>query len=160
MNEEKSRVAPSGECTFLGHAMGKDGVLRISLKSRARMTDRLKRLTKRNRGRKLEAVIGDINLYLRGWLNYYRLASAKSWLKATETWLRRRLRGYRPKQCKRRFAIAKFLMKGGVPKWRAWLLATSRKGWYRMACSPQATEAMPNKWFAEMKLIPLALPVV
>ena len=159
VNEEKSKVAPSRECTFLGYVVGKGGVLRISLKSRERMTNRLKGLTKRNRGRKFEAVIGDINLYLRGWLNYYRLASAKSWLKETEVWLRRRLRGYRLKQCKRRFAIAKFLMRGGVPKWRAWLLAMSRKGWYRRAGSPQAAEAMNNAWFAEMGLIPLALPV-
>ena len=104
-------------------------------------------------------MIREINAFLRGWLNYYGLASAKVWLTETEAWLRRRLRCYRLKQCKRRFAIAKFLMKSGLPEWRAWLLAMSRKGWYRMSVSPQAAEAMSNKWFAEMGLLPLVSPV-
>ena len=49
-------------------------------------------------------------------------------------------------------------MKNGLPEWRAWLLAGSGKGWYRMAGTPQANEAMSNKWFAEQGLIPLAMP--
>ena len=132
VNKAKSKVAPSRECKFLGYTIGGKGQLRISKESKARMTDRL---------------------------SYYGLASAKVWLTETEAWLRRRLRCYRLKQCKRRFAIAKFLMKSGLPEWRAWLLAMSRKGWYRMSVSPQAAEAMSNKWFAEMGLIPLVSPV-
>ena len=132
VNKAKSKVAPSRECKFLGYTIGGKGQLRISKESKARMTDRL---------------------------SYYGLASAKVWLTETEAWLQRRLRCYRLKQCKRRFAIAKFLMKSGLPVWRAWLLAMSRKGWYRMSVSPQAAEAMSNKWFAEMGLIPLVSPV-
>ena len=158
VNGAKSKVAPSRECAFLGHTIGGKGQLRISKKSKERMVDRLKELTKRNRGRKFETVIGEINTYLRGWLEYYRLASAKRWLAETGQWLRRKLRCYRLKQCKRRFAIAKFLVKNGLPEWRAWLLAGSGKGWYRMAGTPQANEAVSNKWFAEQGLIPLVIP--
>ena len=159
VNTAKSKVAPSRECKFLGYTISGKGQLRISKESKVKMTDKLKALTKRNQGREFEAVIREINAFLRGWLNYYGLASAKVWLMETEAWLRRRLRCYRLKQCKRRFAIAKFLMKSGLPEWRAWLLAMSRKGWYRMSVSPQAAEAMNNKWFAEMGLIPLVSPV-
>ena len=159
VNKAKSKVAPSRECKFLGYTIGGKGQLRISKESKARMTDRLKAVTKRNQGREFDAVIRETNAFLRGWLNYYGLASAKVWLTETEAWLRRRLRCYRLKQCKRRFAIAKFLMKSGLPVWRAWLLAMSRKGWYRMSVSPQAAEAMSNKWFAEMGLIPLVSSV-
>jgi RNA-directed DNA polymerase len=158
VNEAKSKVAPSRECSFLGHTIGGKGQLRVSKKSKERMRGRLRELTRRNRGRKFEAVVGEVNEYMRGWLEYYRLASAKSWLAETERWLRRKLRCYRLKQCKRRFAIAKFLMKNGLPEWRAWLLAGSGKGWYRMAGTPQASEAMSNKWFAEQGLIPLVMP--
>ena len=87
-----------------------------------------------------------------------KLANAKRWLGDIEQRLRRKQRCYRLKQCKRKFAIAKFLMKNGVPEWRAWLLAGSGKGWYRMAESPQAHEAMNIRWFAEQGLMPLALP--
>lgn len=157
VNEEKSKVAPSRECTFLGHTIGGKGQLRVSKKSKERMRERLRQLTKRNRGRKFEAIIGEVNTYLRGWLEYYRLASAKGWLAETEQWLRRKLRCYRLKQCRRRFAIAKFLMGNGLPEWRAWLLAGSGKGWYRMAMTPQASEAMSNKWFIDQGLIPLVI---
>jgi RNA-directed DNA polymerase len=54
---------------------------------------------------------------------------------------------------KRTKTIADFLRRLGVPEWRAWLLALSGKGWWRMARSPQATEAMSLQWFAKQKLI-------
>ena len=159
VNTEKSKVAKSGFCKFLGYTIGAKGQLWIATKSKERMTERLRRLTSRNRGRKFETVIGELNAYLRGWLAYYRLASAKGWLAVTEQRLRRKLRCYRLKQCKRPYAIAKFLMKNGVPERRAWLLAGSRKGWYRMSDTPQAGEAMSNEWFVKQGLIPLVLPV-
>ena len=59
-------------------------------------------------------------------------------------------------------AVQEKVRHGQVPDervWRAWRLAMSRKGWCRRSGSPQAAEAMNNAWFAEMGLIPLALPV-
>jgi hypothetical protein len=102
VNETKSKVAKSKECTFLGYTIGSKGKLWISKKSKERIKTRIKTLTKRNRGRKLEVVIKEHNQMLRGWLMYFRLAEAKNWCKETEGWLRRKLRCYRLKQCKRR----------------------------------------------------------
>ncbi len=42
-----------------------------------------------------------------------------------------------------------------VPEWRAWLLAGSVKGWWRMAGSPQAAEAMSLAWFRDQGLVAL-----
>ena len=39
---------------------------------------------------------------------------------------------------------------------RAWLLALSGKGWWRLAGSPQAAEAMPIAWFGQLGLVALA----
>ncbi len=44
----------------------------------------------------------------------------------------------------------------GVPEWRAWILALSGKGWWRMAASPPAHEAMPTAWFNTLGLVRLA----
>ena len=47
-------------------------------------------------------------------------------------------------------------MHAGSPErheWRAWILALSGKGWWRPSETPQAHEAMPNKWFDELGLI-------
>lgn len=158
VNEAKSKVAKSGECAFLGYTIGSGGKLWIARKSKERMRERIKGLTRRNRGRKLEAIIGELNRTLGGWLVYFRLASAKKWCSETEQWLRRRLRCYRLKQCKRRLGIARFLMENGCGERQAWELAMSRKGWYRMALSPQASMAMGNEWFRRRGLIPIAIP--
>lgn len=45
----------------------------------------------------------------------------------------------RLKQRKRAKPIADFLVQLGVAEWRAWRLALSGGGWWRMAGSPQAT---------------------
>ena len=105
VNEAKSRVAPSGECKILGYTIGEGGRLRVAAKSKERMRAKLKALTKRNRGRSLGEVIGEVNRSTAGWLEYFRLAAAKRWLAETEGWLRRRLRCYRLKQCKRRIGV-------------------------------------------------------
>jgi len=65
--------------------------------------------------------------------------------------------GFRPrrlriKQCKRASGIIRFLCSRGVPIWRALLIASSGKGWYRIACSPPAHEAMNLAWFEEIGL--------
>jgi len=158
VNEAKSKVAKSGECAFLGYTIGSGGKLWIAKKSKERMRKRIKELTRRNRGRKLEAVIGELNKTLGGWLVYFRLANAKSWCRDTEQWLRRKLRCYRLKQCKRRIGIVRFLTESGCMEYQAWELAMSRKGWYRMVLSPQAHKAMGAEWFRRLGLIPIAIP--
>ena len=160
VNEAKSRVAPSRECKFLGYTIGDGGQLRVAAKSKERMRAKLKALTKRNRGRSLAEVIGEVNRFAAGWLEYFRLAAAKRWLAETEGWLRRRLRCYRLKQCKRRIGVARFLMGCGCREDQAWMLAMSRKGWYRKSVSPQANSAMNTVWFRLQGLRPLALPTV
>ena len=52
--------------------------------------------------------------------------------------------------------IANFLRECGVPERRAWLLALSGKGWWRMAGSPQAAQAMTLAWFERQGLVSLA----
>ena len=160
VNEAKSRVAPSRECKFLGYTIGDGGQLRVAAKSKERMRAKLKALTKRNRGRSLTEVIGEVNRFAAGWLEYFRLAAAKKWLVDTEGWLRRRLRCYRLKQCKRRIGVARFLMERGCREETAWMLAMSRKGWYRKADTPQAHSAMDIAWFRLQGLRPFALPTV
>lgn len=58
VNEEKSKVAPSRECTYLGYTIGSNGQLRIAPKSKEKMRARQKELTARNRGWSLDKVVG------------------------------------------------------------------------------------------------------
>lgn len=156
VNREKSAVAPAWERTFLGHRLLPDGTLGVSPKSLKRVKDRLRRITRRNRGIPFEVMIGQVNAFTGGWVTYYRHARCARHLDRLDGWLRRKLRCVRLKQRKRPKAIADFLMAQGVPERRAWIIACSGKGWWRMALSWQAAEAMPNSWFDQQGLISLA----
>jgi len=152
VNREKSRIRHPYELNFLGYTIQYGGKLGISRECIERFKAKLRRITSRNRGISLEQLIHGLNPVLRGWLNYFRLARMKNKLERLTLWLRRRIRCFRIKQCKRASGIIRFLSSRGVPLWRAFLVALSGKGWYRLACSPPAHEAMNLSWFGEIGL--------
>ena len=156
VNRHKSAVAPVEERSFLGYRIWYTGGLGIAPTSLRRMKDRLRAITRRNRGIALTRMIAQVNAFTTGWVTYFRHARAQSALRELDQWLRRKLRCVRLKQCKRVMTIANFLQDCGVPEWRAWILALSGKGWWRMAGSPQAAEAMTLAWFDLQGLISLA----
>ena len=156
VNREKSAVAHVEERKFLGHRLLTGGRLGIAPQSLARMKERVRGITRRNRGVRLEQMIQEMNKFLTGWVTYYRYAECKTHLKRLDEWIRRKLRCVRLKQLKRTKAIADYLRRLGVPEWRAWLLALSGKGWWRKAGSPQANEAMTTAWFREQGLVSLS----
>ncbi len=155
VNRDKSAVAPVGERSFLGYRLLWDGRLGIAPESLTRVRQRLRRITKRNRGISLARMIAEVNAFMAGWVSYFRHAHCKSHLQRLDEWIRRKLRCLRLKQCKRPKAIADFLQRLGVPAWRAWMLALTGKGWWRMALTYQATEAMTLAWFKQQGLIPV-----
>ena len=155
VNQEKSAVAHVQERKFLGYQLLSEGRLGIAPASLERVKARIRQITRRNRGVSIAKVIGELNEYLTGWVTYFRHAQCRKRLRQLDQWLRRKLRCYRLKQRKRTKSIADFLMEQGVPEWRAWLLALSGKGWWRMSGTPQAHEAMPIQWFQQMGLINL-----
>jgi RNA-directed DNA polymerase len=155
VNQEKSAVAHVQERKFLGYQLLSEGRLGIAPASLERVKARIRQITRRNRGVSIARVIGELNEYLTGWVTYFRHAQCRKRLRQLDQWLRRKLRCYRLKQRKRTKSIADFLMEQGVPEWRAWLLALSGKGWWRMSSTPQAHEAMPIQWFQQMGLINL-----
>jgi RNA-directed DNA polymerase len=156
VNREKSAVAPVRERSFLGYRLLADGSLGIAPKSLQRAKQRLRRITRRNRGVSLGRVIGEVNGFVAGWVAYFRMARCKDHLTRIDQWLRARLRCFRIKQCKRIKPLVDFLKRQGVPNQRAWMAGASSKGWWRKANYPAAKQAMPNAWFAEQGLISLA----
>jgi len=155
VNQTKSAVAHVQERKFLGYRLLQGGALGIAPASLKRVKDRIRQITRRNRGVSMERVIRELNEYLTGWVTYFRLARCRSHLRQLDSWLRRKVRCYRLKQRKRAKPIADFLMEQGVPEWRSWLLSLSGKGWWRMSGSPQANEAMSTQWFQKVGLINL-----
>jgi group II intron reverse transcriptase/maturase len=155
VNDLKSASALVSERQFLGCRIHKSGDLALSTKTQLRMKRRARELTYRNRGRAFEHIISELNQYLRGWLQYFRLAKMTTHLRSLDEWIRRRLRCYRLKQRKRSYNIASWIIGLGVKASLAWQLATSSKSWWRLSRNPVINQALPNAWFKKQGLYSL-----
>jgi len=157
VNKEKSQVCEVNQTKFLGYTIQKDGYLSIAKKSIDRFKEKVRSITKRNRGIKFEQVIAELISVMRGWLNYFQHARCKSLLEKLDSWIRRKLRCYRLKQCKRTITLQQFLKSRGVDTWHSWTLALSGVGHWRKSGCPQAHQALSIKWFDEVGLYNLTL---
>lgn len=155
VNREKSAVAPVGERKFLGHRLLLNGKLGISPKSIQRAKEKIRQITRRNRGVSLAQVIIELNLFLTGWILYYRYAACRFELQCMDEWIRRKLRCYRLKQRKRGRSLAGFLQHLGASPSLAHRLASSGKGWWRLSIARPVHQAMSKDWFAAQGLVSL-----
>jgi len=155
VNREKSAVAPVGTRKFLGYRVRSGGGLSVSPQSKKRLKDRVRAITKRNRGRATERVITELNALIRGWVAYYSMADCKTFLRDTDMWIRHKLRCYRLKQLKRRGTIITYLVARGVDRDIAVANASSGKGWWRLSGSPAVQWGMGNARLAKAGLLSL-----
>lgn len=156
VNRDKSAVAYIEERKFLGYRLLSGGRLGIAPKSLDRAKERVRQLTRRNRGVSVEQMVSELNSFLTGWVTYFRHAACKSHLTDLDGWIRRKLRCVRLKHCKRAKALADFFRRHGVLVQTAWVTALSGKGWWRLAGSPAAQQAMDQRWFESLGLVNLA----
>lgn len=117
---------------------------------------KIRKITRRNRGVKFEQIISELTPVLRGWLQYFQYAQCHKVLRTLDAWIRRKLRCFRLKQCKRTITMQRFLESMGVAKWQSWILALSGKGLWRKSNCPQSNLAMGYQWFAEQGLYNLS----
>lgn len=138
VNREKTTVAYIGKIKFLGYGFypSKEGIkLRIHPKSTKKMRTKVKELTARSNGLGYEQLKVKLKQFITGWVNYFKLADMKNLLKATDEWLRRRLRMYIWKRWKRIRTRYTMLSKLGFDQNTALKFACTRKGYWRIANS-------------------------
>jgi RNA-directed DNA polymerase len=150
VNEAKSGVKKLNEVNFLGHGLVGKGKLRLSESSETKFKEKLKKVTSRKRGISLEQLIKEVNAITRGWINYFKGAKMKSKLEKINSWLKRRIRCFRLKQCKRVIGIVRFLRKLKVNEKLCWKTALSGKSWWRLSNSPGTNIGMNNEWFSDI----------
>lgn len=149
VNRTKSGVRHCSEVKFLGYTLLSDGGIRIGDQSIHRLKDKVRNITKRNRGVEFKQVIRELNELIIGWSNYFSLAN--KWLaifRDLDGWIRRKLRCYALKQCGRRYTIYKFLRRLGIPESKSWNVVMYSQGWWNMSNKVAARDAMNVKWFA------------
>ena len=113
--------------------------------------DKVRELTPRNHGMNVEAMVKRLNPFLRGWINYFRLANCKTLIQALMGWIRRRLRMKQMREWKTWKALHKALRKRG---YTGDYEKISMRRW-RNSASPLISMALPNRWFDEIGLVNL-----
>jgi len=150
VNEEKSAVSRPWLRKFLGftffHMYGQSKI-RIHAKTLKRFKQRVRELTDRNCGKSLRQVIKELNMYFRGWWNYFRLTEAKYVLKSLKTWIVRRLRCLVWKQWKNPRTKVRNLKKLGIDHKHAVTCGNARKKHWRMSRVKWVVIAMPEYYF-------------
>ena len=149
VNEQKSAVARPWERKFLGFSFtsNREPKRRIAPKAVLRFKVRVRELTQRTRGVKVERMAEELGHYLRGWIGYFGQSQTPSVLQSLEEWTRRRLRSVIWKQWKCGSVRFAELRKRGVGKDLAAQTAGSAHGPWRLAASPALSFALPNVYF-------------
>jgi RNA-directed DNA polymerase len=146
VNQAKSRAAPLEACVFLGYRVTRRGKLAWSEKALHRFKERVRHITRRNRGHRAQDAIGELRRYALGWLNYYKLSATYTEVLKLAEWVRRRVRLYYWKQWKQPRTRRRNLLALGAPPGRVHLATRSRKGYWRMSRNSIVQRAMSNRW--------------
>lgn len=158
VNRIKSGVRHCSNVRFLGYTLLSEGGIRISDKSISRFKDKVKAITKRNRGVEFSRVIKELNDAIIGWSNYFRLAN--KWLsniRAIDSWTRRKIRCYKLKQCGKKYAIFRMLINFGITNGTAWNVVMFSQGWWVMSNKAAVKNGMNLQWFARQGLQSLSV---
>ncbi|QXM06791.1 group II intron reverse transcriptase/maturase [Crassaminicella indica] len=149
VNENKSAVDLVTRRKFLGFSFyfTKGGAnIRVHEKSYKRFKDRIRNITNRNTGISIQYRLMKLNELTVGWINYFGIAKATAKIKKLEEWIRRRLRACIWKQWKKVKTRGRNLMKLGLPTYKAWKFANTRKGYWRISNSPILSTTLNNKY--------------
>lgn len=159
VNMTKSKVSKPNDMKYLGFGffMDKnDGLWKAKphAKSVEKLKLKLKKLTSRRWSISLDERLEKIKKTIVGWTNYYKIGYWKIIAREIDAHVRFRLRMCIWKQWKKVSTKKKALIKLGIPKREAWMLANSRKAYARCA-STFLNNVITNKRLKERGLVSL-----
>jgi len=152
VNRNKTKVIPFYRIKFLGYSFYKvkgEVRFRIHPKSIAKMRDKVRELTSRSNGWGHAKRKEKLSAFIKGWINYFKLADMKGLMKRIDKWYRRRIRMLIWKQWKRVRTRMRNLVKLGINRQKAWEFANTRKGYWRIAHSYILATSITNERLKE-----------
>ena len=161
VNVAKSAVARPGERHFVGFTFWrkKHVAVKLSQRSRDRIDKRIRELTPRNWGGKLDTCIKRLNRYLRGWVGFFGVSCTKDVipnLEVLDGHIRRRLRALLLRQWKRKRTIARRLIRLGVSKATAWgTVYNGHRSLWKLSHTSAVERALGIEYFRERGLVSL-----
>lgn len=135
VNKDKSAVRKPNESKFLGYSFvwnykEENYNLSVSTKSLNRFKEKVRRILRRNRGISIKDYLKELNLYLRGWTNYFMLGLTKWKSERFDGWIRGKVRVILWKQWKTTKKRIRMQRKFSI---RKGIFSNSRKGPVRVA---------------------------
>ena len=150
VNEAKSSVTRPWISRCLGFRITRmfgATLIGIHQKSIKRFKEKIRALTARERGRSIGQIISEINSYVRGWWEYFRIGGSKTIINEINNWILRRLRAYMWKQWKLpRTKVRELKSRGVCHRW-AVMVGNTRKGAWRLSKHGQVIHALPDTYF-------------
>jgi RNA-directed DNA polymerase len=159
VNRIKSKVNQPTESMLLGFSFyrsEKGWEIRIAPKSLKRIKKKMKEQTQRKDPSPVKEKIKKMEATIRGWVNYFSIAKAKSKMKELDELVRTRLRMGIWKQWKRTKTKMMNLQKLGINRQKSYEWGNSRKGYCRVAHSPILCRALNNDYFTQQRYIGFA----
>lgn len=139
VNREKTKVSRPTSSTLLGFSFYKNSSqweIRISPKSIKRIKEKLRAGTQRRNPENARIKIQKLERIIRGWVNYFAIARAKSVMQQLDEMVRGRLRMGIWKSWKRIRTKVRNLIRLGVNKQKAYMWGNSSKRYCKIANSP------------------------
>ena len=154
VNREKTSVAHISKVKYLGYGFYRyrgECRFKVHKKSLAKMKNRLRAITNRSKAISNEDRPLMLKQFVKGWVNYFKLADMKEMLKQVDEWLRRRIRAVYWKQWKKVKTRYRMIKQYNLPKWKVHELANCRKGIWRAAL--MLNQILTNKEIARQGYI-------
>ena len=141
VNSVKSHVVKTSESKFLGFTF-KSGRIQWHPKTLLKFKQQIRRLTNRNWGVSMHYQLFKLSQYLRGWINYFGIASGYQRCVDLDHWIRRRIRMAYWRQWRKPRTKVRRLMKLGVQVQAAVACGITSKGPWRSAKTPGINQAL------------------
>ena len=156
VNRQKSRTCSTDGVEFVSFIfVGYGGQIRVSPKNIQKFKDRVRQITRRNRGVSMARRYQELRWYFQGWVGYFRLVPIKSFFSEIDKWVRRRLRSCYWKQWKNPRTRIANLKKLGIREKEAVTHGVSSKGPWVMSSSQAVHEALSVESLQESGLASL-----
>jgi RNA-directed DNA polymerase len=157
VNTDKSAVDRPWARKFLGYTMTPHHrpKLKVAQNSIKRAKVRIREIMRKGRGCSLTKVTGELTLFLRGWVSYFRLSQVKIAFEELDQWIRRKLRCILWRQWKRPRTRAGKLIERGIEKVRAFTSAYNGRGPWWNAGAAHMNAAVTAKWLQQQGLMSL-----
>ncbi len=141
VNKVKSHVVKTSESKFLGFTF-KAGRIHWHPKTLQKFKQQVRRLTNRNWGVSMHYQLFKLSQYLRGWINYFGIASGYQRCVELDQWIRRRVRMAYWRQWRKPRTKVRSLMRLGVHVQAAVACGITSKGPWRSAKTPGINQAL------------------